>query len=175
MSPIFSMIDIQPETLMFVPFVTLIWSIPRFLHTLNSRDKFVALLYTNHPDIWEKLGRPVGWRWKPSRTSLPTQLDKSSDSIAKASQVNSGIMFSQELSGIKPSPEEEISAFEIVEDVIGLDPSPSWLSMAPDLKAPYDEFRMASRRGSRTFGILMFVVSVTGAIITIWNKLIRPQ
>lgn len=44
----------------------------RLAKTHLLTDAFLCKLYANHPDIWEALGKPCGWRWSaPGRIANP--------------------------------------------------------------------------------------------------------
>lgn len=55
----------RPEYFIPIPVLAFVVFIPSLHRALRLKDKLYERLYTDHPAIWESLGRPIGWQWRP--------------------------------------------------------------------------------------------------------------
>jgi hypothetical protein len=59
---------IRPEFFIPIPVLSFLVFIPGLIRTLMLKDCLYERLYADHRDIWESLGRPCGWQWRPPGT-----------------------------------------------------------------------------------------------------------
>jgi hypothetical protein len=61
----------DPGFLFITPTFVTLGFFAREARNLWLKDRFLERLYTDHRDIWESLGSPRGWQWRPPER-IPT-------------------------------------------------------------------------------------------------------